>query len=94
MTGRVRVSSYAVSIDGFGAGPDQSLQNPLGVGGEALHAWFFPTETFQKMYADAGVKDLVTLNVAPGQGHNYWEGFFRCEPLIEFAIERARAGAK
>lgn len=49
MTGRVRVSSYAVSIDGFGAGPDQSLQNPLGVGGEALHAWFFPTETFQKM---------------------------------------------
>ena len=50
MTGRIRVSSYAVSIDGFGAGPDQSLQNPLGVGGEALHAWFFPTDTFQKMY--------------------------------------------
>ena len=49
---------------------------------------------FQKIYADAGVNDLVTLNVAPGQGHNYWEGFFRCEPLIEFAIERARAGAK
>ncbi len=50
MTGRVRVSSYAVSIDGFGAGPDQSLQNPLGVGGEGLHEWFFPTDTFQKMY--------------------------------------------
>ena len=30
MTGKVRVSSYAVSVDGFGAGPDQSLQNPLG----------------------------------------------------------------
>lgn len=50
MTGRTRVSCYAVSVDGFGAGPDQSLQNPLGVGGEALHAWFFPTDTFQKMY--------------------------------------------
>jgi len=49
---------------------------------------------FQKIYADAGVPDLVTLNVAPGQGHNYWEGFFRCEQLIDFAIERARAGAK
>jgi alpha-beta hydrolase superfamily lysophospholipase len=49
---------------------------------------------FQKIYADAGVSDLVTLNVAPGQGHNYWEGFFRCEPLIDFAIEQARVGAK
>lgn len=50
MTGRVRVSSYAVSIDGFGAGRDQSLKDPLGVGGERLHEWFFPTDTFQKMY--------------------------------------------
>lgn len=50
MTGRIRVSSYAISVDGFGAGIDQSLQNPLGRGGEALHEWFFPTDTFQKMY--------------------------------------------
>jgi dihydrofolate reductase len=50
MAGKVRVSSFSVSIDGFGAGPDQSLQNPLGVGGEELHEWFFPTDTFQKMY--------------------------------------------
>lgn len=50
MTGRVRVSSYAVSVDGFGAGPHQTLQSPLGTGGERLHEWFFPTETFQKMY--------------------------------------------
>lgn len=50
MTGKVRVSSYAVSVDGFGAGPDQSLQNPLGVGGERLHDWFFPTATFRKTY--------------------------------------------
>lgn len=50
MAGKVRVSSFAVSVDGFGAGPDQSLQNPLGVGGEELHEWIFPTDTFQKMY--------------------------------------------
>lgn len=50
MAGKVRVSSFAVSVDGFGAGPDQSLQNPLGVRGEELHDWFFPTDTFQKMY--------------------------------------------
>ena len=61
MTGKVRVSSYAVSLDGFGAGTDQSLQNPLGVGGEDLHGWFFPTATFQKMYGkghgEAGVDE-------------------------------------
>jgi dihydrofolate reductase len=50
MAGKVRMSSYAVSVEGFGAGPDQSLENPLGVGGEALHDWFFPTATFQAMY--------------------------------------------
>ncbi len=47
---KLRVSAFALSIDGFGAGPDQSVDNPLGVGGEALHNWFFPTRTFQKMY--------------------------------------------
>lgn len=50
MTGKVRVSSYAVSIDGFGAGPRQSLQNPLGVGGEELHHWFYPTDTFRTQF--------------------------------------------
>lgn len=47
---KVRVASFAISLDGFGAGPDQSREAPLGVGGEALHEWFFPTRTFQKMY--------------------------------------------
>ena len=47
---KVRVNSFSVSIDGFGAGPNQSLQSPLGEGGESLHEWFFPTRTFQKMY--------------------------------------------
>jgi dihydrofolate reductase len=44
---RLRVQCFALSLDGYGAGPEQSLQNPLGVGGEALHQWFVPTRTFQ-----------------------------------------------
>jgi pimeloyl-ACP methyl ester carboxylesterase len=44
-------------------------------------------------YEAAGAKEAVTLVVATGQGHNYWEGFFRCPELIEFAIKRARSGA-
>jgi dihydrofolate reductase len=46
---RLRVQCFAVSLDGYGAGPEQSVQNPLGVGGEALHEWFVPTRTFQAM---------------------------------------------
>ena len=47
---KVRVNSFSISLDGFGAGPDQGVENPLGRGGESLHEWFFPTRTFQKMY--------------------------------------------
>jgi len=39
-------------MDGFGAGPNQSLENPLGVGGIALHEWVFPTKTFQHMFGN------------------------------------------
>ncbi|KUG25439.1 dihydrofolate reductase [hydrocarbon metagenome] len=45
---KLRVASFAISVDGYGAGPNQSLENPLCVGGEELHKWFFPTQTFQK----------------------------------------------
>ena len=48
---KVRVSAFAVSLDGYGAGPDQSRENPLGKGGEDLHQWMFPTHTFKRMYA-------------------------------------------
>jgi len=58
---RLRVASFSISLDGFGAGPDQSLQDPLGVGGESVHAWVFPTNTFQRMHGTgvgaAGVDD-------------------------------------
>lgn len=47
---RVRVESFAISLDGYGAGPNQDLDNPLGVGGVDLHQWFLPTRTFQRMH--------------------------------------------
>jgi dihydrofolate reductase len=47
---KVKVSAFSVSLDGFGAGPRQDLQNPLGVRGFELHAWFQKTEVFQKMH--------------------------------------------
>ena len=49
---KLRVESFSMSIDGFCAGPNQSLEHPLGVGGQALHAWAFPTDTFQQMFGN------------------------------------------
>jgi dihydrofolate reductase len=51
---KVRVAAFSISIDGFGAGPRQDLQNPLGVRGTELHSWFFPTDTFKKMNGQSG----------------------------------------
>lgn len=50
---RLRVHSFSVSLDGYGAGPDQGPDNPLGKGGEDLHGWFFHTRTFQRMRGNA-----------------------------------------
>jgi dihydrofolate reductase len=47
---KVVVRSFGISIDGYGAGKDQDLQNPLGVRGPELMEWFFPTRMFQKMF--------------------------------------------
>ena len=49
MSAKVRVQSFAVSLDGFSAGPNQDLQNPLGVGGFELMEWFMPTRVWRKM---------------------------------------------
>jgi dihydrofolate reductase len=50
---RVRVQSVGVSIDGFAAGAEQSLQNPLGVRGVELMEWFFPTRLWRRMQGGA-----------------------------------------
>jgi len=51
---RLRVNNFAISLDGYGAGPSQDLANPLGVGGLALHQWMFATRSFQQMHGTTG----------------------------------------
>lgn len=52
--GIVKVAAFSISLDGFGAGPGQNLENPLGVGGHQVHNWFFPTKVFCKMVGKDG----------------------------------------
>jgi len=51
---KVRVNSFAVSLDGYAAGPQQSLENPLGVRGPELFEWFFTTQVFGQMHGAGG----------------------------------------
>jgi dihydrofolate reductase len=52
---KIRVESFTISLDGFGAGPHQSLEHPLGVGGASLHGWAMATRTFrQKVFGGEG----------------------------------------
>jgi dihydrofolate reductase len=51
---KLRVQSYSISLDGYGAGPRQSLEQPLGVGGEGLHPWFVGTRTFRTLFGQSG----------------------------------------
>lgn len=56
---KVRIHSFSISIDGYGAGPNQNMKTPLGVGGEDLHTWMIKTEHFQKLYGDGeGTKGI------------------------------------
>ncbi|WP_225767987.1 dihydrofolate reductase family protein [Inquilinus sp. Marseille-Q2685] len=48
------VRAFTISLDGYGAGPEQSLENPLGKGGEELHRWFVDTPTFRAMTGQEG----------------------------------------
>ena len=68
----VRVAGFSVSLDGFAAGPEQSLANPLGEGGPELFQWFFPTRTFRAMMGEdggtAGVDDDYAQRSMAGFG--------------------------
>ena len=57
---RIRVESFAISLDGYGAGPNQDINNPLGAGGTELHQWAFPTRTLQRILlgADSGATGI------------------------------------
>ena len=58
---KLRVHAFSISLDGYGAGPDQSLDNPLGVGGMGLHGWALATRTIRQMFGkeggDTGIDD-------------------------------------
>src|SRR6202046_3049573 len=56
---KVRVAGFSISLDGFGAGPEQSLENPLGKGGRQLHQWMFGTRMFQAMISKSGGSDGI-----------------------------------
>ena len=66
------VRSFSISIDGYGAGPDQDLQNPLGVGGPELFDWFVHTRTWQQMHGgesgETGVDDEIAARGFEGIG--------------------------
>ena len=51
---KLRVESFTISLDGYGAGPEQDLKNALGIGGEALHDWLVKTRTFRKLVGEEG----------------------------------------
>src|SRR6476469_276985 len=68
---KVRVAGFSISLDGFGAGPDQSLENPLGRRGLELHQWFFGTRTFRAMTGEGGGSDGVDEAYA----HRSMDGF-------------------
>ena len=69
--GKVRVAAFSVSVDGFGAGPDQSLEHPLGVRGPELHNWFYPTQTFCSMFGQAGETEGADASFARASAEGF-----------------------
>jgi dihydrofolate reductase len=66
---KLRVQSFAVSLDGYGAGPNQDLQNPLGVRGPELMEWFFATRAWRKMHGQDGGESGVDNELAEEAFH-------------------------
>ena len=91
---RVRVNGFAVSLEGYRAGPHQDINNPLGVGGTDLHEWLFPTRTFQRSLfgkddGTTGVDDDFAARGFANVGVGFLEG--TCSHPIE-ATGRTRTG--
>ena len=73
---KVRVAGFSVSFDGFGAGPEQSLENPLGKRGQELHPWFIRTRSFQAMFGKAMERPELAMLKRKGRRHPfYWASF-------------------
>ena len=69
---KVVVQAFGMSLDGFSAGTDQDLQNPLGVGGPRVMEWFFPTKTFIEQHGgeggETGIDDSFAADSMSGKG--------------------------
>jgi dihydrofolate reductase len=69
---RLLILGFSISLDGYGAGPNQSVGNPLGIGGESLHDWIVPTRAFRRMSGkeggDTGVDDDVAARAMENIG--------------------------
>ena len=69
---KVHVSSFGISLDGFSAGADQSIENPLGVNGTEMMEWFFPTKTFIEQHGgdggETGIDDDFAAKSMTGNG--------------------------
>ncbi len=61
---KVRVAAFSLSVDGFGAGPEQTLNDPVGKRGTELFEWFFPTQAFQAMFGKEGESEGVDAKYA------------------------------
>ena len=61
---KVKVIAFSVSLDGFGAGPNQNLDNPLGTRGHELHTWMHPTKTFHKIIGKDGGTEGIDNDLA------------------------------
>jgi len=68
---KVRVGGFTVSLDGYGAGPEQSLRDPLGRRGEELHSWLVSTKTFKAMFGKDGGSEGVDDDYARRSTENF-----------------------
>ncbi|MBK8465951.1 MAG: dihydrofolate reductase [Chloracidobacterium sp.] len=71
--GKIVVQSFGVSLDGYSAGTNQSLENPLGIRGPELMEWFFPTKTFIEQHGgdgggETGIDDQFAAESMSGKG--------------------------
>src|SRR6266850_798598 len=89
---KLRVHNFAISLDGYGAGPRQTLENPLGVGGEDLHGWFVGTRAFREIHGQTG----GTTGPDNDFAKRFMEGgtvFHFVTGGIQDALQRAREAA-
>ena len=93
---KLRVRSFSISIDGFGAGPNQNLENPLGVGGPEMFEWFFHTRTWQQMHGKEGGETGVDNEMAEqgfeDSARGFWAGTCSVPSAARGRTTAGRAG--